>query len=80
MFTGCLQVGTTRDDTFVLEEAEVEREQDESSQTGRPDYVRADLQENIDRHAYTLDENRPEAVAKSEHVVVACPRKILLTW
>ena len=28
------------------------------------DYVRADLQENIDRHAYTLDENRPEAVAK----------------
>jgi acetyl-CoA carboxylase carboxyltransferase component/biotin carboxyl carrier protein len=50
---------------FVLEEAEVEREQDESSQMQVDlDYVRADLQENIDRHAYTLDENRPEAVAK----------------
>ena len=28
------------------------------------DHIRADLQETIDRHAYTLDENRPEAVAK----------------
>lgn len=28
------------------------------------DHIRADLQEVIDRHAYTLDENRPEAVAK----------------
>ena len=28
------------------------------------DHIRPDLQETIDRHAYTLDENRPEAVAK----------------
>tara|TARA_B100001057_G_scaffold227115_1_gene227520 strand:- start:51 stop:3425 length:3375 start_codon:yes stop_codon:yes gene_type:complete len=28
------------------------------------DHVRADLQENIDRHAFTLDENRAEAVNK----------------
>ena len=28
------------------------------------DHIRADLQENYDRHAYTLDENRQEAVAK----------------
>ena len=29
-----------------------------------PDLIRSDLQENIDRHAFTLDKNRPEAVAK----------------
>ena len=29
-----------------------------------PDHIRGDLQENLDRHAYTLDENRQEAVAK----------------
>ena len=28
------------------------------------DHVRADLQENINRHAFTLDENRAEAVHK----------------
>jgi len=28
------------------------------------DHIRPDLQEAFDRHAYTLDENRPEAVAK----------------
>ncbi|MDP7627952.1 MAG: carboxyl transferase domain-containing protein [SAR202 cluster bacterium] len=28
------------------------------------DYIRPDLKEAYDRHAYTLDENRPEAVAK----------------
>ena len=30
------------------------------------DYIRPDLAENYERHAYTLDENRPEAVAKRE--------------
>ena len=29
-----------------------------------PDHIRADLQENIDRHALTLDENRAEAVKR----------------
>ena len=28
------------------------------------DYIRPDLAEAYERHAYTLDENRPEAVAK----------------
>ncbi|HVB18187.1 MAG TPA: carboxyl transferase domain-containing protein, partial [Stellaceae bacterium] len=28
------------------------------------DHIRPDLQENLDRHAYTLDANRPEAVAR----------------
>ncbi|MFP6774927.1 MAG: carboxyl transferase domain-containing protein [Alphaproteobacteria bacterium] len=28
------------------------------------DHIRDDLQESIDRHAFTLDENRPQAVAK----------------
>ena len=30
------------------------------------DHIRPDLQEAIDRHAFTLDENRPEAVAKRQ--------------
>ncbi len=29
-----------------------------------PDHIRPDLEENIRRHAFTLDENRPEAVAR----------------
>jgi len=29
-----------------------------------PDHIRADLRENYDRHAFGLDENRPEAVAR----------------
>jgi len=29
-----------------------------------PDYIRPDLAESYARHAYTLDENREEAVAK----------------
>eukprot|EP01030_Chromulinospumella_sphaerica_P004464 gene4466-4368_t len=33
-------------------------------EAGDPDAIRPDLQEVIDRHAFTLDANRPEAVAK----------------
>ncbi|SFH64642.1 acetyl-CoA carboxylase family protein [Albimonas pacifica] len=48
-----------------LEEAEVEAGADASAAEEIDlDHIRADLQEAIDRHAYTLDENRPEAVEK----------------
>jgi acetyl-CoA carboxylase carboxyltransferase component len=40
-----------------------------------PDHIRADLQEVIDRHAYTLDENRPEAVAKRHKLGNRMPRE-----
>ena len=39
------------------------------------DYLRPDLQEAIDRHAYTLDENRPEAVAKRKALGYRMPRE-----
>ena len=39
------------------------------------DHIRDDLQENIDRHAYTLDENRPEAVAKRKSFGYRMPRE-----
>ncbi|MDF2233359.1 carboxyl transferase domain-containing protein [Albimonas sp. CAU 1670] len=48
-----------------LEEAEVEAgAAADAAEEIDLDHIRADLQEAIDRHAYTLDENRPEAVAK----------------
>ena len=40
-----------------------------------PDFIRGDLQEIIDRHAYTLDENRPEAVAKRRKRGYRMPRE-----
>lgn len=39
------------------------------------DHIRPDLQETIDRHAYTLDENRPEAVAKRHARGYRMPRE-----
>jgi len=47
-----------------IEEAEVEGTALDTSVEADLDYIRPDLQETIDRHAYTLDENRPEAVAR----------------
>lgn len=47
-----------------IEEADVTLAQADQEQAIDPDYIRPDLQENIDRHAYTLDENRQEAVEK----------------
>ena len=47
-----------------IEEAEVAGDALSTVETPDPDYIRPDLQENYDRHAYTLDENRPDAVAK----------------
>ncbi|MCY3972070.1 MAG: carbamoyl-phosphate synthase large subunit, partial [Acidobacteria bacterium] len=40
-----------------------------------PDYIRPDLEENIRRHAYTLDENRPEAVARRRRFGFRTPRE-----
>ncbi len=40
-----------------------------------PDHIRADLQENIDRHALTLDENRPAAVARRRKTGYRMPRE-----
>jgi acetyl/propionyl-CoA carboxylase alpha subunit/acetyl-CoA carboxylase carboxyltransferase component len=39
------------------------------------DHIRGDLQENIDRHALTLDENRPEAVARRRKNGYRMPRE-----
>ncbi|MXW00202.1 MAG: carbamoyl-phosphate synthase large subunit [Holophagales bacterium] len=40
-----------------------------------PDYIRPDLEENIRRHDYTLDENRPEAVARRRRFGFRTPRE-----
>ncbi len=40
-----------------------------------PDYIRPDLEENIQRHAYTLDENRPDAVARRRRFGFRTPRE-----
>lgn len=47
-----------------VEEASVSGGQVAESETVDLDHIRDDLQENFDRHAFTLDENRQEAVAK----------------
>ncbi len=40
-----------------------------------PDHIRGDLQESIDRHALTLDANRPEAVARRHKMGHRMPRE-----
>ncbi len=40
-----------------------------------PDHIRDDLRENIERHALTLDENRPEAVARRRKTGHRMPRE-----
>ena len=47
-----------------VEEAAVTGGQVAESEAVDLDHIRDDLQENFDRHAFTLDENRQEAVAK----------------
>ena len=39
------------------------------------DHIRDDLRENIERHALTLDENRPEAVARRRKIGYRMPRE-----
>lgn len=45
------------------------------SEGADPDYIRPDLQETLNRHALTLDENRPEAVAKRKARGFRMPRQ-----
>ena len=47
-----------------IEEAEVSGHSGPQVETIDPDYIRPDLEENIERHSYIYDENRPEAVEK----------------
>ncbi len=59
---------------FILE-AEVSVEAVGGDELIDPDFIRPDLQENYDRHAYTLDENRPVAVAKRRGRGYRMPRE-----
>ena len=47
-----------------IEEAEVTGDATAAAEELDPDYIRPDLELAYERHAYVLDENRPEAVAK----------------
>ena len=47
-----------------IEAAEVEGVADDGVEAIDPDYIRPDLQELIHRRSYTLDENRPDAIAR----------------
>ena len=47
-----------------IEEAKVTGAAAASAEELDPDHIRPDLQQTYERHAYVLDENRPEAVAK----------------
>jgi len=49
---------------IFIEEADVGEREVQTTKEIDPDYIRPDLEETYDRHAYTLDENRPEEVAK----------------
>ncbi|MCY3569809.1 MAG: carbamoyl-phosphate synthase large subunit [Chloroflexi bacterium] len=59
---------------FILE-AEVSVEAVGGGELIDPDFIRPDLQENYDRHAYTYDENRPVAVAKRRGRGYRMPRE-----
>jgi acetyl/propionyl-CoA carboxylase alpha subunit/acetyl-CoA carboxylase carboxyltransferase component len=58
-----------------LEPAEVAGGAIGAAEAVDPDLIRADLQEVIDRHAYTLDENRPQAVARRHKLGHRMPRE-----
>ena len=59
---------------FILE-AEVSVEAVGGGELIDPDFIRPDLQENYERHAYTLDENRPIAVGKRRGRGYRMPRE-----
>jgi acetyl-CoA carboxylase carboxyltransferase component/biotin carboxyl carrier protein len=58
-----------------IEEAEVEGGEVATADEVDLDYIRPDLAETYARHAYTLDENRPEAVAKRHARGYRMPRE-----
>jgi acetyl/propionyl-CoA carboxylase alpha subunit/acetyl-CoA carboxylase carboxyltransferase component len=59
----------------LLEPADVEGEKADAVVAVDLDLIRGDLQENIDRHAYTLDANRAVAVAKRQARGYRMPRE-----
>ena len=59
---------------YILE-AEVSVEAVGAGELIDPDFIRPDLQENYDRHAYTLDENREVAVSKRRGRGYRMPRE-----
>ncbi|MBX3498728.1 MAG: carbamoyl-phosphate synthase large subunit [Alphaproteobacteria bacterium] len=58
-----------------VQEAEVEGGAIAAAETVDLDHIRDDLKENIARHALTLDENRPEAVARRRKTGYRMPRE-----
>ena len=58
-----------------VEEAEVQGGAAATQQAIDPDFIRPDLRETYERHALTLDENRPEAVAKRHERGYRMPRE-----
>ena len=51
---------------IFIEEGDVAIPEDEGAAAVDLDHVRPDLREVIDRHAFTLDENRPDALARRQ--------------
>ena len=58
-----------------VEAAEVEGGAIAAAAALDPDFIRPDLRENIARHAFTLDENRPEAVRRRKERGYRMPRE-----
>ena len=58
-----------------IEEADVDVDHIIENEQLDPDYIRPDLAENYRRHAFTLDENRPDAVAKRYERGYRMPRE-----
>jgi len=58
-----------------VEPAEVEGDFAEGGREVDPDFIRPDLEEVVGRHAYTLDENRPEAVSRRHGMGYRMPRE-----
>lgn len=58
-----------------VEEAEVSVGELSAEEALDPDFIRPDLEENIRRHAFTLDENRQEAVEKRRGRGYRMPRE-----
>ena len=63
---------------ILVEPAELSSEDKMTPEHIDLEFIRSDLQENIDRHAYTLDENRPEAVRKRRERGGRMPRENIL--
>ena len=58
-----------------VEPADVEGDFTEGGREVDPDFIRPDLEEVVARHAHTLDENRPEAVARRHGMGYRMPRE-----